>query len=265
MTHDADLSRLIRRHAETSRLLGVDFLPIGRSRAGSPYEPAPPADSPAAGVAGAGIEDKPALARSVRDAAGAATRRAAKLKALEALRERYAAESTVARAMPGWTNIVFGDGDPDARLMFVGEAPGADEDRTGVPFVGRAGQKLNEMIKAMGLSRESVYIANILKVRPPDNRTPTPDEAAQDGPFLAEQIAIIQPEVIVTLGKPATQYLLDSTDAMGALRGRWSAYRGIPVMPTFHPAFLLRQYTEENRRKVWSDLKQVITRLAEPR
>jgi DNA polymerase len=164
--------------------------------------------------------------------------------------------------MPGWNNIVFGDGDPGARLMFIGEAPGADEDEQGIPFVGRAGKKLTEMIIAMGYSRETVYIANILKVRPPNNRTPTIDEAAQEGPYLIEQIRIIQPEVIVTLGKPAANFLLGNREAMGAMRGTWHDCMGIPLMPTYHPAYLLRAYTPDNRQKVWSDLQQVIDRLS---
>ena len=164
--------------------------------------------------------------------------------------------------MPGWNNLVFEDGDPDAALMFIGEAPGADEDASGVPFVGKAGHKLTEMIVAMGLSRETVYIANVLKVRPPDNRTPTPDEIAMDGPWLRAQIEIVSPRIIVTLGRPASQFILDDTSSsMGQMRGSFHDYNGIPVMPTYHPAYLLRAYTPENRKKVWSDLQQVMQRL----
>jgi len=229
---DAAARRAARQHVETSRLLGVDFVPISMM-AGAPA----------------------AETRSARGEGGD------KASRLAALRERYERESPLIEQIPDWTNIVFGDGDPDARLMFVGEAPGAEEDKQGVPFVGRAGKLLNDMISAMGLRREDVYIANILKVRPPNNRTPTPDEADADGPFLREQIEIIGPEVIVTLGRPASQYLLGSRESMGNMRGRWGEYAGVPVMPTFHPAYLLRQYTPENRKKVWSDLKQVMDRL----
>jgi len=187
---------------------------------------------------------------------------------LEELRERYERESIVAKTITGWNNVVFSDGSPDAALMFIGEAPGADEDATGVPFVGRAGQKLTEMIGAMKLDREAegsrgVYIANVLKVRPPNNRTPTPEEAMHDGAFLEEQIAIVQPRVIVSLGKPAAHFLLRTSDSMGSLRGVWHEYRGIPVMPTYHPAYLLRAYTPENRRRVWSDLQQAMMKLRE--
>lgn len=252
---DQELVRIARQHAETTRLLGVDFLP-------RMHAPSARVEASRPGPSSRTRNDEP-------DAPGAhqavATQHAApardKRAALEALLERYKRESKVAKAMPGWTKVVFGDGSPDARLMFVGEAPGADEDAQGVPFVGRAGQKLNDMIRAMGLKREEVYIANVLKVRPPNNRTPTPEEAALDGPFLDEQIRIIAPEVICTLGRPAAHYLLNTTDAMGALRGRWFEYHGVPVMPTFHPAYLLRSYTPEVRGKVWSDLQKIMERL----
>lgn len=157
------------------------------------------------------------------------------------------------------TNIVFGVGDPRAPLMFVGEAPGADEDRLGEPFVGKAGQLLDKMIEAMGWTRQSVYIANVLKCRPPGNRNPEPDEVEACEPFLARQIEAIVPRIIVTLGKPAAHLLLRTTAPISALRGRFQAYRDIKVMPTFHPAFLLR--SPERKRDTWSDLKQVIAEL----
>ena len=163
------------------------------------------------------------------------------------------------------TNIVFGVGDPHARLMFVGEGPGADEDARGEPFVGRAGQKLNEMIRSIGLQREQVYIANVVKCRPPGNRDPEPDEVATCSPFLFAQIEAIAPEVIVTLGSPATKTLLGTRAGITALRGKWGSFRGIPVMPTFHPAYLLRAYTVENRKLVFEDLKAARARLDEPR
>jgi len=162
----------------------------------------------------------------------------------------------------GYTNLVFGEGDPEAAIMFVGEAPGEEEDRTGRPFVGRAGQKLDEIIRAMGLRREQVYIANVLKARPPNNRPPQPDETIRCGPFLAEQIRIIQPRVIVAMGGPATKYLLDAREGITRIRGTWFTYRAegveIPVMPTFHPAYLLRNYTIDTRQKVWSDMQEVM-------
>ena len=156
----------------------------------------------------------------------------------------------------GRSTIVFGDGDPRARLMFVGEGPGEQEDRSGLPFVGRAGELLTQMIeKGLGISRSSVYICNVVKCRPPNNRTPLADEVAKCRPFLHGQIAAVKPSVIVALGKPAASLLLGRDVAITRVRGTWQDYHGIPVMPTFHPAFILRQYTPENRRLVWEDLK----------
>jgi DNA polymerase len=163
---------------------------------------------------------------------------------------------------------VFGEGAADAELMFIGEAPGAEEDRTGRPFVGRAGQKLDDMIHAMGLRRDEVYIANVLKSRPPDNRTPLRHEVDACAPFLARQIRIIEPRVIVTLGGPATKFILDTEIGITKLQGRWARYEdgdlAIDVLPTFHPAYLLRNYTRETREMVWADLQSVISRLGPP-
>jgi len=161
------------------------------------------------------------------------------------------------------TNVVFGVGDPGARLMFVGEGPGAEEDARGEPFVGRAGKKLDEMILAIGLSRGEVYIANIVKCRPPKNRDPERDEIETCSPFLEKQIEAIGPKVIVTLGAPATKTLLGTRIGITKLRGEWHSFRGVPVMPTFHPAYLLRAYTKENRRKVFDDLKAARARMDE--
>ena len=141
----------------------------------------------------------------------------------------------------GRLNIVFGEGNPSARLMFVGEGPGADEDREGRPFVGRAGQLLTKMINAMKLDRSEVYISNIVKSRPPGNRNPAPLEIQACFPFLERQIAAIQPEVIVALGKIAANTLLETGEPIGKLRGKFHDRRGIPVMPTYHPSFLLRE------------------------
>jgi len=163
----------------------------------------------------------------------------------------------------GRTHIVFGVGDPHAKLMFVGEGPGADEDAQGEPFVGRAGQKLNEMIRAIGLDRKDVYIANVVKCRPPNNRDPEPDEVSTCSPFLFRQIEAIAPKVIVALGSPATKTLLQTKVGITAMRGKWGDFRGIPVMPTFHPAFLLRAYTLENRQAVFDDLKAARARIDE--
>jgi DNA polymerase len=160
----------------------------------------------------------------------------------------------------GRTKLVFGDGDPKARLMFVGEAPGADEDKQGVPFVGAAGQLLNKMLNNLGLRREEVYIANILKSRPPGNRDPEPDEIAACLPFLDKQIKAIRPRVIVILGRIAAHALLGTKEPITRLRGHWQRYHGIRVMPTFHPSYLLRLPRE--RLKTWDDMQQVMEYLA---
>ena len=155
-------------------------------------------------------------------------------------------------------NTVFGEGDPHAKLMFIGEAPGRDEDIQGRPFVGKAGMLLDKMISAMQFSREEVYIANIVKCRPPDNRAPAPEEVQCCIGYLKRQIELIQPEVIVLLGAVAVKYLLNVTSGISRLRGRWLSYENIPVMATFHPAFLLRQ--ESAKRETWNDLQQVMAR-----
>lgn len=158
----------------------------------------------------------------------------------------------------GRTNIVFGEGAANADLMFIGEGPGRDEDIQGKPFVGRAGQKLNDIIKAMGLKREDVFIANIVKCRPPENRNPEKDEVASCLPFLHKQIDIIKPKVICALGSVSAQTLLEIDTPISKMRGNFYDYRGIPLMPTFHPAYLLRNYTPETRRKVWEDMQKIM-------
>lgn len=168
-------------------------------------------------------------------------------------------ECTRCRLHAQRTHIVFGVGNPKAELVFVGEGPGADEDAKGEPFVGRAGQLLDKMIEAMGLHRTDVYICNVVKCRPPENRAPEPDEMAQCLPFLRAQLGAIGPKVIVVLGKTAAQALLDDKTPITRLRGRWREYAGIPLMPTFHPAYLLRSPGE--KAKVWEDLKAVVRHL----
>lgn len=155
----------------------------------------------------------------------------------------------------GRTQVVFGVGNPTADLMFVGEAPGADEDARGEPFVGRAGQLLTKIIEAMGLTRDQVYIANLIKCRPPGNRNPEPDEMEQCEPFLLRQIDVIKPKVIVALGKFSAQALLRTTDPITRLRGREFRYRDAVLMPTYHPAYLLRNPSA--KRDVWEDMKRV--------
>ena len=168
------------------------------------------------------------------------------------------------------TQTVFGVGNPNADLMFIGEAPGVDEDQQGEPFVGRAGQLLTRIIKAMNFAREDVYIANILKCRPDTapgvfgNRAPTPTEMQTCRPFLVEQIEVIQPSVLVALGAVAVEGLLGMRGTMRELRGRWHTYNGIPLMITYHPAYLLRNQAPSEKRKVWEDMLRVLERLEQP-
>lgn len=169
------------------------------------------------------------------------------------------------------TQTVFGQGNPDARLVFVGEAPGHEEDRQGLAFVGRAGQLLTRMIAAMGLTREEVFICNVLKCRPPENRDPAADEILACSPYLRRQLSVIQPEVIVALGSPAAKTLLNTAQSIGKLRGQFHDYflsgltgegPSIPLMPTYHPAYLLRN--PEEKRKTWEDLQMVMAFLGMP-
>ncbi len=155
--------------------------------------------------------------------------------------------------------IVFGDGDPNARLLFVGEGPGADEDALGLPFVGRAGQLLNNMIAAMGLKREQVYVANIVKCRPPQNRAPEPEEAHTCSPFLFQQIDVVRPQVVVALGATAATYLLGARTPLTMLRGRLHPFRGATLVVTYHPAFLLRD--PRQKKEAWKDLQMAMGEL----
>lgn len=179
---------------------------------------------------------------------------------LEALRAEYEA-CQMCPLSATRTQVVFGSGNPDARLMFIGEAPGFEEDRQGLPFVGAAGQLLTRIIQAMKLSRQDVYIANCLKCRPPQNRNPLPTEIATCSPILAKQIEIIHPAVICALGKFAAQTLLGTEEPISRLRGRFFDRKdGIKLMPTFHPAYLLRN--PEDKKLVWEDMKMILKELA---
>jgi DNA polymerase len=256
---DSDVVAAARQDLLVSRRFGVDFVPCDpAATVGAPAVPAP-----AVPVQVAAPQRAPAARAPVPAPVDAADKDAA----LADLRVRHDETCPHCTAATYHTQTVFGEGHANAALMFVGEAPGANEDKTGRPFVGRAGQKLDGMIKAMGLQREHVYIANVLKSRPPENRTPLPDEVAACAPYLTEQIRIIEPKVIVTLGGPAAKLLLDTKVGITRLRGQWAEYdcagRAIPVMPTFHPAYLLRNYTRETREQVWSDLQTVMARLSQ--
>jgi uracil-DNA glycosylase len=177
---------------------------------------------------------------------------AARAAALQLIREDIG-DCTRCALHKGRNKIVFGDGNPAARLMFVGEGPGADEDAQGIPFVGKAGQLLNNMIAAMGLKRAEVYIANVVKCRPPGNRTPEPDEANTCTPFLFRQIDVVRPQVLVALGATAATYLLGARQPLAGLRGRVHAFRGTQLIVTYHPAYLLRD--PRQKKEAWADLQ----------
>ena len=181
-------------------------------------------------------------------------------RALAALRAEIG-NCTRCRLCEGRTHLVFGVGNPRARLMFVGEGPGYEEDRQGIPFVGRAGQLLNRIIEAMKMSRDDVYIANVVKCRPPENRAPLPDESATCIPFLRRQIETIRPRAVCTLGGVAVQALLETTVPISRIRGEFrSLPDGTPVMPTFHPAYILRN--PGKKKEVWEDMKKILDLLA---
>jgi DNA polymerase len=196
--------------------------------------------------------------------------RPTKAERLMPLRERVAVCTRCPHLVSFRSQTVFGVGNCDAELMFIGEAPGADEDRQGEPFVGRAGQLLTKIITAMGYTRDDVYIANVLKCRPhmpagaPGNRPPTADEMATCLPYLTEQIEIIAPKVLVALGATAVEGLLGRREAMSRLRGRWHSYNETPLMITFHPSYLLRNQTNTEKRKVWEDMLLVLEKLERP-
>jgi uracil-DNA glycosylase family 4 len=279
MTDTADRLRLLaRQHVETIRLLGVDFVPVAAAPPKPPAltatvelnpQPPEPTPAPVRAAAETTLFGGPAVQEALHVGEAAAGPPELppdqKAGALEALRARHDAECPHCTTAEAHTRTVFGEGDADADLMFIGEAPGEQEDRTGRPFVGRAGGKLDEMITAMGMQRQNVYIANILKSRPPNNRAPLPNEVDACSPYLAEQIRIIRPKVIAGLGGPAVKWLLRTSEGITRLRGTWGVYFdgavSFDVMPTFHPAYLLRNYTLETRGRVWSDMQAVMARL----
>ena len=239
----AALATTLKRHLERRRRAGIRV--------------SPKADSPQAKTAG--IKNESLLGGAVADLF-AGTTAGAQANSLEELRAAIG-DCQRCKLCSARTNIVFGVGNPRAKLMFVGEGPGRDEDLQGEPFVGRAGQLLTDIItKGIGIKREDVYICNVVKCRPPENRNPEPDEVAACEPFLKKQIELVRPEIIVGLGKFAVQTLLKSNAPISKLRGKWHSYHGIKLMPTFHPAYLLRNPAD--KKLVWEDIKQVIKELA---
>lgn len=216
----------------------------------------------------AGLRDAPAPSPSAEFAPPATTM--TKADRLAPIRARVLVCTRCPHLAASRTQTVFGVGNPEAELMFIGEAPGADEDAQGEPFVGRAGQLLTKIIETMGFSRDDVYIANVLKCRPdmpagaPGNRPPTPDEMQTCLPYLAEQIDIIQPKVLVALGATAVEGLLGTRGTMREMRGKWHSHRDTPLMITYHPSYLLRNQTPAEKRKVWEDMLLVLEKLERP-
>lgn len=248
MTSDpATIRAALRQQLEADRLLGIKSVPLPLTCGGS--------TSRADGA-------------SRRCDAAAVGQKSDQLRVLD---EREVRGCTRCGLAASRTQTVFGQGNPDARLVFVGEAPGFEEDRQGLAFVGRAGQLLTRMIEAMGLSRDEVFICNVLKCRPPNNRDPSAEEILECEPYLRRQIATIEPEVLVALGAPAAKTLLNTAQSIGKLRGRFHDYflsgvagdgPAVPLMPTYHPAYLLRSPTE--KRKAWDDLQMVMQLLGLP-
>ncbi len=246
--------------------------PLGRPEKGSPLSPKSdePAARPYPATPVAEQASLLALPGETVPSQGPPLDPQAKAAAFAALRERALACVKCPHLASSRKNVVFGVGSIDAQLMFVGEAPGADEDEQGEPFVGKAGQLLTKIIQATGLQRADVYIGNILKCRPDTpgqsagNRKPTTDEMATCIPYLHEQIDLIRPKVLVALGATAVEGLLGKTLGITKLRGTWKTYRGIPLMPTYHPAYLLRNQAMSEKRKVWEDMLAVMEKLEMP-
>lgn len=254
MSEDLTPADLVRRQLlarlRSLHAAGVDWLPLG-----PPLEIAAPTPPPAAAPAGSLLEiAAPDLA------AGLTVEQ--RQQALRVLDDEVRGCTRCAELCSTRTQTVFGQGEPGAELCFLGEAPGADEDAQGVPFVGAAGQMLNRIITACGLRRDEVYICNILRCRPPGNRTPLPTEAANCRDFLDRQLALVQPKYICCLGACAAQNLLQTTASVGRLRKRFHDYRGAAVLVTYHPSYLLR--TPEMKREVWEDMKLLLTRMGRP-
>ena len=242
-----DIRASLRQQLETDQLLGLHEVPIAKDVAA-------------------------AIGRGAPVASGASTEASAEQQAqLQELDESQVVDCKKCQLCETRTRTVFGQGSANARLVFVGEAPGYEEDQKGLAFVGRAGQLLTKMILAMGLSREEVFICNVLKCRPPNNRTPAADEIASCSPYLFEQLQIIQPEIVCALGAPAAQTLLNTKEAIGRLRGRFHDFYTsgaptigdcVPLMPTYHPAYLLRSPGE--KKKTWADLQLIMAKLGLP-
>jgi DNA polymerase len=246
----SELRRVLLGHLESLRAAGVEWLPAAPAVSFS-VEAQSPASTTAATLEEAAPDPAAAGGSSLEE-----RRHALKLLAEEIKTCRKCAELVCSR-----TQTVFADGQPEVELCFVGEAPGGDEDAQGLPFVGAAGQLLNRIIAACGLKREEVYICNILKCRPPGNRTPLPNEATNCRPYLERQLELVRPKFICALGTCAAQNLLQTTLSMARLRGRLHDYRGIPVLATYHPAYLLPHRSPEKKKDVWEDMKFLMAKM----
>jgi DNA polymerase len=250
---DLGLTEFYRRPVDPERL--AEWAAAPESTATTEQAPFQPDPQPIQPTLVANLEDTtipPRKPISAPPQTATSARPADPAAALALIREEIG-ECTRCALHKGRNKLVFGDGSPTARLMFVGEGPGADEDAQGLPFVGKAGQLLNNMIAAMGLKREEVYIANVVKCRPPGNRTPEPEEANTCTPFLFQQIDTVRPQVLVALGATAATYLLGHRQPLAGLRGRVHAYRGMQLIVTYHPAFLLRD--PRQKKEAWADLQ----------
>jgi DNA polymerase len=264
------LLRMVRQHVESLRTAGIEWVGAGsasvRELESESVDRPTVADSPPS--KSLAHSPSPIVESAVdlfaeRPPAEPTMNTEQKRQALHVLDTQVRSCTRCAALVQNRTQTVFGVGNPDAELCFVGEAPGMDEDREGEPFVGPAGQLLNSIItKGLKMRREDVYICNVLKCRPPGNRTPLPDEVAHCRGYLEEQLSIIRPKFICALGAPAAQWLTGSMLTIGKLRGRFHDYRGIPVMPTYHPAYLLR--TPSAKADVWEDLKKLLARMGRP-
>jgi uracil-DNA glycosylase family 4 len=250
----AELARQVRQHLESLRAAGVEWLPA--------------AEPPASGPASASAPAQSLLFEERRDPAPAPPPAADPMSVeqrrteLQVLAARVSGCLRCAELASTRTQTVFGVGPVDPELCLIGEAPGFNEDRTGEPFVGEAGQLLNRILAACGMKREEVYICNILKCRPPGNRTPLPEEAANCREYLERQLELVRPKFLCALGATAANNLLGTRASIGKLRGRFYDYRGIPVLCTYHPSYLLR--SPEKKKEVWEDMKKLLARMGRP-
>jgi DNA polymerase len=256
-----ELLRQGRQHLESLRLAGVEYLPRFSGELVAPPCGPEPAPVAAAATTLFSEDGAPAPAPAGPTPALSLDQRR---QALEVLAQQVSTCTRCGELASSRTQTVFGVGRAGADLCFVGEAPGADEDAQGEPFVGAAGKLLDRIIIACGLKREDVYICNIIKCRPPGNRTPRPDEAGHCREYLEKQLDLVRPRFICALGSCAAQNLLNTTQSLGKLRGRLHSFRGIPVLVTYHPAYLLPHRAPEKKKDVWEDMKFLMARMGRP-